>query len=149
MEKLNVLSIPFFKFKVEKNIQEEIFDVVQKLNYIKDGKIERGHIFHDFYHEGLFNFFDNSIKQVQNIYFNDDLTFPIVDCWVNKYTTLTYLHKHSHSNSIICGCYYVTDHDNLNTIFETQNPWNVVTHSHQTSILKINKNNNPLSGEVK
>lgn len=149
MEKIDILNIPFYKFKVENDIQQDVYNIVQKLEYKRELKSEIGFVYHNFFHEGLFDFFDNSIKQVQNIYFNDDLSFPIVDCWVNKYTTLNYLQKHTHANSVLCGVYYVTAHDNLNTVFETSNPWNIVTNSNNTSILKINKNYNPITGEIK
>ena len=149
MEKIDAISIPFYKFRVNDNLKQEIFDLVQTLPYKTEGRAEVGYRSDDFFHEELFNFFDESIKEVQNIYFKDELSFPIVDCWVNKYNGLNHLHRHAHPNSAICGVYYVTDHENLDTIFESRNPWNLITNSYDVTLLTLNKTFNPLTGNIK
>lgn len=125
MEKINVISIPFYKFKAEDALIKEVYDDVTNLKFISELKTENGFVSHDYYNENLFKFFNESIREFKKVYFDDNIEFPIVDCWVNKYNKLNKLHKHMHPNSIICGLYYVTTHSESQaaTVFEAENPW--------------------------
>lgn len=125
MEKINVVSIPFYKFKAEDSLVKEVYDDVSNLKFISELKSENGFVYHDYYNKNLFNFFNNSIRELKKVYFDDNIEFPIVDCWVNKYGKLNKLHKHMHPNSIICGLFYVTTHTEKQaaTVFEAENPW--------------------------
>jgi hypothetical protein len=146
MEKVNVISLPFYKFKADDALTSKILDTVANLNFTMDNNIENGYSYHDFYDEELFAFFDKSIKQVKKIYYKDNLNFPIVDCWVNKYSKLNKLKRHMHSNSMICGVFYLTSHeDEGSTIFELPNPW----YNEQLSNLSVHENYSPLIGEIK
>jgi len=125
MEQINVVNIPFYKFKADKGLVEVIKTETSSLKYMSENTLENGYVYPNFYHNELFKFFNKSIEQVKNLYYKSDIEFPIVDCWVNKYTTLNRLNKHKHSNSVICGLYYVTSHTDLGaTFFEDKNPWN-------------------------
>lgn len=148
MEKINAINIPFYKFQSEKELVEKIHEDVSKLQYTIENDITNGYVYADYYHKELFEWFDQCITQVAKLYYYDTLSFPIVDCWANKYTSLNKLNRHNHSNSTICGCYYITDHDTGNTIFEHHNPWNFFS-SGSNFNLQINKNMNPLEGEIK
>lgn len=149
MEQINAISIPFFKFKANIELQNEILGIVKELNYKSATNQENGFISENFYHKKLFEFFDSSIKEFKKIYFVDDVDFPIVDCWVNKYTGLNNLNKHNHVNSAICGLYYVTSHDkNLSTIFEAENPWSLYGNTKGIGLSLNKTNNQPLIGEV-
>ena len=62
---------------------------------------------------------------------------------------MTRLHKHYHSNSVICGLYYLTEHDkNYSTIFNANNPWTHSVPAESFTHLNIVKDNIPLSGEI-
>lgn len=149
MEKINALHIPFYKFKVHDSIRDDVKQKVESLEFVPEALKTNGFVYRDFFHEGLFNFFESSIKEVQKIYFNDNLDFPIVDCWVNKFKAMNNLSKHAHSNSVISGVYYVTSHNDANTVFEMKDPWTSQTHSSQVPLLNINKFESPIIGEVK
>lgn len=145
MEKINAISLPFYKFKADDTLTLKIVDIVSNLNFTMDKNIENGYSYHDFYDEELFAFFDNSVNQVKKIYYNDNLNFPIVDCWVNKYNKLNKLRGHTHSNAMICGVFYLTSHEGEgSTIFELTNPW----YNQQLSNLSVHGNYSPLSGEI-
>jgi hypothetical protein len=150
MEIITPLSIPFYKFIAPQHIQDDVLEHVQSLKYKPEHIREAGFVYGDYFNEKLFDFFDDSIKKVQQVYYSDDLSFPIVDCWVNKYSTLNYLNKHYHPNSVICGLYYVTNHENFGeTIYEAENPWNMLSPLHSNINLLINKHSKPLIGKVK
>jgi len=148
MEILNTLNVPFYKFIADKSLTDKILHKVSNLSFLKSDRLpEQGFTFEDFYDDELFAFFDQSIKEVQSLYYHEHLTFEIVDCWVNKYSKLNKLHRHIHTNSIISGIFYCTTHTTEGTtIFEMENPWfyknNVNTN------LSIYKNYKPLSSEI-
>lgn len=149
MEKFEILKIPFYKFKVHDSIKDDVYEKVTRLNFKQETMKTNGFVFNNFFHEGLFNFFENSIKEVQKLYYNDNLEFPIVDCWVNKFSTMNNLSRHAHSNSVISGVYYVTGHDDANTVFEMQDPWTVATYNKDVPLLNIVKNSFPIIGQSK
>lgn len=147
MNVIDAISIPFYKFT---NIElvDEILDEVKKLEYRASGN-NNGYISPNYYNKKLFNFFNDSIDQVKKIYYKDNLNFPITDCWVNKYNKLNSLNKHIHSNALICGVYYLTNHDNEgSTNFEAPNPWDFSAHSIGNFSLSISKNPQPLVGKI-
>jgi hypothetical protein len=124
MEKINVMSIPLYKFSADKNLMENVHEEVTELQFIPEpDPSQGGYVCEDYYNEKLFQWFNECVKEVANLYFLDSISFPIVDCWANKYTALNRLQRHKHPNSVICGVYYVTDHDSGSTIFEHPNPW--------------------------
>lgn len=127
MEKLELLSIPFYKFTGPDKLADEILQDISSKPFVAEDMPELGSVYDSYYNEKLFKFFDESVEQVKQLYFRDELSFPITDCWVNKYTTMQKLKRHKHSNSVICGLYYVTDHAKTGaTIFETKNPWTYI-----------------------
>lgn len=148
MEIINAISVPFYKFKAPEGLNEIVLQDLETKTYRRsDPNQENGGIFDDYFHEELFQFFEDSVNQIKNLYFEDNIEFPIVDCWANKYTTMQKLLRHNHSNAFICGCYYVTSHDKHGaTVWDMVNPW---THNSQgDSILAIKKSEKFLSGEV-
>ena len=145
MKKIDAISIPFYEFHSGRELAEEVLADVKTKNFIVDAP-EQGYISDNYYHEKLFEFFENSVKSVKSLYYKDTVDFPIVDCWVNEYKTMTRLRKHYHPNSVICGVYYLTEHDkNYSTIFNANNPW---TYSTTANSLDVVKNDIPLSGEL-
>lgn len=147
MEQLQTISIPFYKFTCSQELVNEV--VVDLANYkFQQDSLEQGKILFDYFHENLFTFFEESVKKVKNIYYKDNLEFPIVDCWVNEYLPITKLKKHNHPNSVICGLFYLTSHNhNFPTIFEYKNPWTISNNEPITN-LTITKDYSPLSFEI-
>ncbi len=125
MEKIDAISVPFYKFTAEDALVKEIQEEMKTTEFVPETTYENGYVYHNYYNENLFEFFNKSIKEFKNVYFHADVEFPIVDCWANKYGRMNKLNRHMHSNSIICGLYYVTTHveKQAATIFEFDNPW--------------------------
>lgn len=148
MEKINVISIPFYKFQSEKQLNEKIFNDIIKLPYTPEVDPNLGSVYEDYYNEDLFDWFNICVNKVSKELYLDSLSFPIVDCWVNKYTAINRLKKHNHSNSVICGLYYVTGHDSGQTIFQHPNPWTYSSEGPKF-YLSIDKNSSqPLEGRI-
>jgi hypothetical protein len=148
MKKINTINIPFYEFNSSRELAEEVLADVKTKNFRLDAP-EQGNILNDYHHEKLFDFFESAVKSVKNLYYKDTLEFPIVECWVNEYKTMTRLQKHYHSNSVICGLYYLTEHDkNYSTIFNAKNPWTHSVPTESFTHLNIVKDNIPLSGET-
>lgn len=149
MEKLNTIGIPFYKFVANQNLIDTVYKNVLQLDYITDPNPSLGSVHENYFNEELFDWFDTCINQVATQHYVESLSFPIIDCWVNKYTALTRLHKHNHYNSIICGLYYVTDHDSGNTIFEYPNPWTYFSGDTKFNLSIDKSHNNTLEGQIK
>lgn len=150
MEKINGISIPFYKFRAEESLIKQVYDDVTNLKFLSESTYENGFVYHDFYHENLFNFFNASINEFKKIYFHDEVNFPIVDCWVNKYGRMNKLNRHMHSNSVICGLYYVTTHTDKQaaTIFEADNPWLFVKPNLNSLNFSINNDDTRINGST-
>jgi hypothetical protein len=147
METINILNIPFYKFCADQALTDRILNQVSNYKFTnRDIALENGYSYPDFFDEELFLFFETSIKKVQNLYYHDNLEFPIVDCWVNKYSKMNNLVPHTHNNSVICGVFYLTSHEDEGaTIFSLPNPW----HNQNNSNLSIYKGSKPILGEIK
>jgi len=147
MKKIDAINIPFYTFQAEFNLIKDIQYLISTLEFIPASDSTNGYVYPKFYNDKLFDFFNQSINEVKKIYYKDEIEFPIVDCWVNKYTTMNKLNEHNHPNSVICGLYYVTDHsDHGETIFNTKNPW--ILHNSEGINLTIHKDFKPLSGQI-
>lgn len=139
MEIINGITIPFYKFVCNQNLVTEVLEDINTKKFDPDPG--QGKILYDYFHHDLFAFFEDSIKQVKKNYYYDNLEFPIVDCWVNEYTPLTRLKRHNHMNSVICGLFYLTNHEDiLPTVFEYKNPWTDNDSYNTVSTLDIAKN---------
>jgi len=148
MKKIDVISIPFYEFHSGRELAEEVLENVKTKDFSMS-TAEQGSLYNDYYHEKLFNFFESAVKSVKNLYYKDTLEFPIVDCWVNEFKTMNRLKHHYHSNSVICGIYYLTEHETPHTtIFNANNPW--THHSNNNAVINLNvvKNDIPLVGEL-
>jgi hypothetical protein len=149
MKKIDAISIPFYEFHGGRELAEEVLSDIKTKKFTLDPTPGSGYIYTDYYYEKLFNFFENSIKSVKNLYYTDTVDFPIVDCWVNEYKTMNRIKHHYHSNSVICGIYYLTEHEkNYSTVFDANNPWTYHSSDNSFTHLNIVKNDIPLSGEI-
>jgi hypothetical protein len=148
MKKIDAISIPFYEFHSGRELAEEVLANI-KTKDVTLNAVQEGNLYNDYYHEKLFDFFESSIKSVKNLYYKDTLEFPIVDCWVNEFKTMNRLKYHYHSNSVICGVYYLTEHETTHpTVFNANNPW--THHSNDSAVINLNvvKNDIPLVGEL-
>jgi uncharacterized protein (TIGR02466 family) len=141
MKQLNILNYPIYKFENDLNLNQEIFNNLEKLQFRKvNDEGSSSKIYPNYFHEKLFNFFESCILQLKNKYFYDHLNFPIVDCWANKYNMMQTLRNHTHSNSVISGLYYVTTHANNGaTCFGIPDPWTSNNVDEGYDLLKICK----------
>lgn len=148
MKKIDAISIPFYEFHSGRELAEEVLADVKTKNFSVDA-LEQGNLYNDYYHEKLFNFFESSVKSVKNLYYKDTLEFPIVDCWVNEYKTMNRLKHHYHSNSVISGVYYLTEHEkDYSTVFNANNPWTYHSNNNAVTHLNVVKTDIPLVGEL-
>jgi len=147
MNIINAIHVPFYQFQSEKLLVDKIFNEVKDLQFLKEPQPNHGDVYPNYYNAELFAWFDSCISQVAKLYYHEHLNFPIVDCWINKYLSLNNLKKHNHSNSVICGCFYLSDHEVGDTIFELPDPW--VLNQGNYSNLLINKSTQPLQGKIK
>lgn len=147
MQILDAIKIPFYEFQADNELTDKIFNEIKDFKFSPEPNAENGSGYPDYYNKELFEWFNSCIKQVADLYYESTLTFPIVDCWVNKYYAIQKLQKHNHSNAIICGCYYLTSHNSGETIYEFPNPW--LQENSQISNISINKTFKPLSAGIK
>jgi uncharacterized protein (TIGR02466 family) len=122
MNIVNLLSIPIYEFYCDELLTEEIYNHAVSSVFVKntDNKIaDRDR----FYHEKLFEWFDQCVDQVSKIYYKDEISLPIVSCWVNKSSKLEKHHIHLHSNAVISGIFYLTTHEKAETMFYYKNPF--------------------------
>lgn len=139
MEKLHLASIPFYRFTTSETLNQKVLSHLESINFDHETRPEYGYVYSDYFHNELFDFFDECINQVAKIYYKPELNFPIVDCWVNKYKRMNLLRKHKHPNSTISGVYYVTSHeDDGYTRYAVENPW--TKHCNVDDILHIANN---------
>jgi len=119
----NLLSVPIYEFQLEnEKLIEEIYNQAVETEFIKNSSnMISDHKF--FYHERLFDWFDQCIEQVKKIYFIDEISLPIVSSWFNKSSKLERHHIHRHPNSVLSGIFYLTSHDKSETIFYYDTPY--------------------------
>jgi uncharacterized protein (TIGR02466 family) len=118
----NLLSIPIYEFQCDEKLTEEIYNqsVLSKFTDNISNKIsDREHC----YNAKLFEWFDQCIDQVSKLYFVDEISLPIITCWVNKSSKLEKHHVHNHPNSVLSGIFYLTTHDKAETVFYYKNPY--------------------------
>ena len=121
MKQLEILSYPIYEFSCDQNLVNDVKKHVESLDFFLKNA---SHLFDNYYHKELFQFFNESVTQVKNLYYKKSIEFPIVACWANKYTMMQKMNNHTHSNGVISGLFYVTSHeDSAPTLFNINNPW--------------------------
>ena len=119
----NLLPIPIYEFQLEnENLIEETYDQAISLDF-SDNMLNKISDHSFFYHESMFEWFDQCIDQVKKIYFIDEVSLPIISSWVNKSSKLERHHIHRHPNSILSGIFYLTTHEKAETVFYYENPY--------------------------
>jgi hypothetical protein len=118
----NLISIPIYEFQCDISLTDEVCDEIENYDFTKNTK--NSWAFTDmFYHEKLFEWFDQCLDQLSKKYFLDDVSLPIVSCWINRTKRNEYHHSHWHTNSIIAGVFYLTTHDSGKTVFYYEDPF--------------------------
>ena len=119
----NLLSIPIYEFQCDESLSEEIYNQVL-VSSVFNKNINNKVADQDyFYNEKLFDWFDQCIDQIREIYFQSGVSLPITSCWANKSSKLEKHHTHKHGNSIISGIFYLTSHEKAETMFYYKNPF--------------------------
>lgn len=119
----NLLSIPIYEFQcADEILVEEVVKQATSRNFIKSSSNNISVNDH-FYNSKLFDWFDQCIAQVGDMYYKDSVSLPIISCWVTKTSKLERHHTHSHPNSILSGIFYLTSHDKAETVFYYKNPY--------------------------
>lgn len=140
------LFVPIYEFQSENSLVTEVLaDLKQKQFTQYNSQNNTSGYFANYYHPGLFDFFERSIAEVQEIYYKENISFPIVDCWANKYVASQSLGLHTHSNGFISGVYYLNSLQTGSTCFTMPNPW---SHEDPYKTLTIYKNEDKIIYEV-
>ena len=149
MHKIDAISIPFYSFTSSNSLLEKVLQDLKDKNFVPELEPGNGSVLENYFYDELFDFFDESIKQVKKLYYKDEIEFPITTCWVNKFNVLQKLRLHNHSNSVICGIYYLTSHENNSpTVFNAPNPW---TYNYSENVMNMTiskENTNMISGTI-
>ena len=138
MNKIDVLSTPFYEFVCEPQLTEKIY------NKLKGEVFSSPNILNsttntetNWYDPDLFIWFKECLESVaHDLHFNDSIKLEIISCWANKTKKLEAHHFHHHPNSLISGVFYPHDSES-NIVFETTDIW-----FEKFTNLKISKFNN-------
>jgi hypothetical protein len=121
MKEFPIVTIPFYEFEANESLVDLVLEDVKQLKFVEN---ELTNITPDeYYHPELFDFFDQCLLEIRDKFLIPSLELPIISCWVNKAHRFNRHYEHSHSNSFISGIFYLTTHDNSETIFSIPNPW--------------------------
>jgi len=125
MIKLDILPYPLYKFQIDPVLADEVLEHVKNLKFEKNLSNNNNLDMHiNYYHEKLFTFFNESVNSVKQLYYRDEIDFPIVDCWANRYGPLEKISNHTHANGMISGVYYANAEENFGpTVFNINDPW--------------------------
>jgi len=121
MNIVDTLSVPFYEFRCEESLINEIIPIVENLEYDVDEKATLSKKY--FYHEKLINWFDQCLKEFQSIYFDEEIELVIVNCWATKTNFLSNHHTHNHQTALVSGILYLYDSNSGETTFYVNNPW--------------------------
>lgn len=142
----NGLFVPIYEFQSDQDLVKEVIqDLKQKEFTEYNSQNSTSGYFPNYFHPRLFDFFEQSILEVQKIYYKENISFPITDCWANKYKASQSLGLHTHSNGFISGVYYLNSLKTGSTCFTMPNPW---SHEDPYKTLTIYKNENKIVYEV-
>jgi uncharacterized protein (TIGR02466 family) len=143
MEQINILPYPIYKFQCNKKLLENVHNDVLSLYPNKFVNTPKGfQLSLNYFHSELFDFFDESLSQIQKKYLHDNITLPIVDCWVNRYPPLEKSREHFHTNSLVSGIFYLTTHTNEGaTRFAQLHPWSTTENNNDFyNFMEVYKN---------
>lgn len=149
----NLISIPIYEFQCDDALTDDVYNEIDNCKFEKNTK-NYWAFGEMFYHEKLFEWFDQCLDQVSKKYFLDSISLPIVSSWVNRNKKNEYHHFHWHTNSIVVGIFYLTTHDSGETVFYYEDPFHSLGDQRPFLASKnqnkqINENPTTLVGKVK
>lgn len=123
MNKVNVMSTPFYEFTCEPNLTSRILSKVKETEFIDNVGNSLSDYGIDWYDEELFVWFYECLKKIHvELNLSKQINIDIISCWANKTKKLETHHFHMHPNSLISGVFYPHDSD-ADIIFQTPNIW--------------------------
>ena len=133
MKQLDTLSIPFYEFRCNDKLVDEIYPLIKNLSYRQgDTSTELSEAY--FYHKELFDWFNECLEKVKQLYFDDNLKIVITTCWATKTLPLQKHIIHNHQQTLIAGIFYLDTFQSGETIFYNNNPWTRYQNEHIMNI---------------
>ena len=122
MKKIEVLSVPFYEFRCDPALMDEIQPLVESMNF--EQKPSGVGISKDFfYHKTLFEWFNDCLEDVRKIYYIDSIRLVITNCWATRTNFASKHSRHVHHNAMVGGILYFSDAECGKTRFIEKNPW--------------------------
>ncbi len=70
MKQLDILSYPIYEFSCDENLVNDVKKHVESLDFFLKNA---SHLFDNYYHKELFQFFNESVTQVKNLYYKKSI----------------------------------------------------------------------------
>lgn len=120
---IEIFQTPIFEFHspaglVEEVLEGEVFKDISNNNYLNTTMHD------DETNPNMVNWFRECVDIVADELFIPEVKLEITECWGNYATRYQRHHKHSHQNSIISGCWYLTDHADATINFYQDSAYN-------------------------
>ena len=125
MHELNVIKLPFYEWQLPEDLIQQCYHVVSELEY-SDTFQNYYSLFRNIDLEPLVKFIDNGLNDIkESLYPNMPyVTLQSTQIWATRNGMIQKHHKHMHTNSILSGIIYLTDHENSGaTRFYYRNPY--------------------------
>jgi len=122
MKQIDALAVPFYEFRCDEKLIDEILPLIKNLDYKKNTDSAELSTQY-FYHKELFKWFDECLEEVRQLYFDSTLKMVITTCWSTKTMPFKRHITHNHQQTLIGGILYLDDFQSGETVFTTPNPW--------------------------
>jgi len=143
MNIIDSLSVPFFEFKCDDALVDEVLNDLKNHEFIphshfggsdttapkKDVELTK-----TFYNKKLITWFDQCLEEVRKLYFIDTIKLEVTNCWATKNNLFSKHHLHNHNQSLVGGIFYLDTCDSAETIFCAPNPWQKYCNDHVMNI---------------
>lgn len=137
MNQIQLFTMPIYEFSIDKSLALQVLSEISKQENKTNQTNQTIHPNNGNYYNGeLFDHLNDFVNQISDIHYNEEVKLVISECWGTKTTRFQKHHVHTHSNSIISGIVYLTDHPDATTEFYTKNEW-----CWTEDLLKIGKSN--------
>jgi hypothetical protein len=132
MRIIDSLSVPFFEFKCEAALVDEVLLELKNQEFLPhsnfvDSTVNESNktveLTNAFYNKKLMTWFEECLEQVRKLYFIDTIKLEITNCWATKNNLFSKHHLHNHNQSLAGGIFYLDDADSAETVFYSPNPW--------------------------
>jgi uncharacterized protein (TIGR02466 family) len=137
MKPVELFTLPIYEFKISLDLASKILSEISSQDNREN---QTNTTIHpgggSYYNIELFTILEDFIHQVKELYYNNEVNLVISECWGTKTAKFQKHHIHTHSNSIISGIVYLTDHPGATTEFYVKNEW-----CWTEELLKLGKSN--------